>query len=181
ECTTRHGSDLAVRVVERNVRAMKSAAAALAATIMLLALTATPAPAQDPGAASSNPFFGSIPKGTPTAQPMPLSVKDAVGRALQNNLGLLIQEESEASAHGARWRALADLLPNLSGSLASRRQVINLEAYGFPSPQPIVGPFNVHDARVYLSQPIIDLSAMNDARASASNLQAEKYGVKTAR
>src|SRR5437764_15075646 len=56
ECTTRHGSDLAVRAVERNVRAMKSAAAALAATIMLLALTATPAPAQDPGAASSNPF-----------------------------------------------------------------------------------------------------------------------------
>ena len=34
---------------------------------------------------------------------------------------------------------------------------------------------------MYLSQPLIDLSALNDARASALNEQAEKYGVRTAR
>jgi outer membrane protein TolC len=159
---------------------MKSAAAALAAMTVLLAWT-VPVAAQDPTAASSNPFFGSIPKGTATAQPMALSVKDAVERALQNNLGLLIQEESEASARGARWRALAELLPDTSGSLSARRQVLNLEAFGFPAKPSIVGPFNVYDARVSLSESVVDLSAMNDARAAALNEKAAKYGVKTAR
>ena len=129
----------------------------------------------------SSPFLGSVSKGTAAPEPLALSVKDAVQRALQNNLGLLLQEESETTARGARWRALADLLPNLSGSLRSSRQVINLEAYGFPVAQPIVGPFNVHDARVYLSQAVIDLSALNESRASSLDLQAEKYGVKSAR
>jgi outer membrane protein TolC len=148
----------------------------------ILLLVSHPATAQSSRQqASASPFLGSMAKGTVTAEPLPLSVKDAVQRALENNLGLLLQEESETSARGARWRALAELLPNVSGSLASRRQVINLEAFGFPAKPPIVGPFNVHDARVYLSQPVIDIAALNDARASALNLQAEKYGVKTAR
>jgi outer membrane protein TolC len=160
---------------------MKSAAAAVAAMTILVVSTAGSATAQDIGTASSNPFFGSIPKGTPTAQPMPLSVKDALQRALQNNLGLLIQEESEASAHGARWRALADLLPDAAGSLSARRQVLNLEAFGFPAKPPIVGPFNVYDARVSVSESVLDLSAFNAARAAALNEKAAKYGVKTAR
>jgi outer membrane protein TolC len=76
---------------------------------------------------------------------------------------------------------LADLLPDLSGSLGPRRQVINLEAFGFPGPPSIVGPFNVYEARVFLSQPVIDMSALNDARAASLRQRAEKYGVKTAR
>jgi outer membrane protein TolC len=153
---------------------------ALLAPALLLVLS-VPTAAQSSRQSPANPFLGSVPKGAVTAEPLGLSVKEAVQKALQNNLGLLLQEESETVARGARWRALADLLPNVSGSLASRRQVINLEAYGFPAKPSIVGPFNVHDARVYLSQPVIDVAALNDARASALNLQAEKYGVKTAR
>lgn len=150
------------------------------AVILLLDL---PAAAQTgaSGQASASPFFGSVARGTATSEPIALSVKDAVQRALENNLGLLLREESETTARGARWRALADLLPNVSGTLGSRRQVINLEAYGFPAKPPIVGPFNVHDARVFLSQPVIDLSALNDARAATLTLQAEQYGVKSAR
>ena len=131
--------------------------------------------------APANPFLGGIPKGTVTSTPLPLSAKDAVQRALENNLGLLLQEEAETTAHGARWRALADLLPNVSGSLAARRQVINLEAFGFPANPPRVGPFNIYDARVFLSQPVVDLSAMNDARAASANEKAAKYNVKSAR
>jgi outer membrane protein TolC len=153
----------------------------LGATLALLVIFSIPAAAQSSSQSSPNPFLGSAAKGSVSAEPLALSVKDAVQRALENNLGLLLQEESETTARGTRWRALADLLPSVSGSLASRRQVINLEAYGFPANPSIVGPFNVHDARVYLSQPVIDISALNDARASALNLQAEKYGVKTAR
>ena len=45
---------------------------------------------------------GSVPQGAVTADPLPLSVKDAVNRALQFNLGLLLQEEAVKAAHGAR-------------------------------------------------------------------------------
>jgi outer membrane protein TolC len=129
----------------------------------------------------TSPFLGSVSKGSANAEPLKLSVADAVQRALQTNLGLLLQEEHETTSRGARWRALADLLPNVSGGIRVSRQVINLEAYGFPSPDPIVGPFNVFDGRVYLSQPVIDLPALNESRAAALRVQAAKYGVKTAR
>ena len=132
-------------------------------------------------AAPTSPFLGSVPQGTATAESIPLSLKDAVNRALQFNLGLLLQEQAVKSAHGAHWRALADLLPNVYGSGTASRQVINLEAYGFPGEPKIIGPFNVFDARVFLSQPVIDLRAINGARAASANERAETLGVRTAR
>ena len=142
---------------------------------------AAAAQTQSQAGAPSNPFLGSVPKGTATAERLALSAKDAVQRALQNNLGLLLQEESEATAHGARWQALADLLPNVNGSLTARRQIINLQAFGFPANPPRVGPFNLYDARVFLSQPVLDLAALDEHRAASLNEQAAKYGVRTAR
>jgi outer membrane protein TolC len=129
----------------------------------------------------SNPYLGSISTGTVTAEPLKLSVVDAVKRALQANLGLLLQQEHEKGAGASRMRALADLLPNVSGTLRESRQVINLEAYGFPAPDPIVGPFNVFDARVGVSQPLIDMAALNDSRAATFRQQAAKYGIRSAR
>lgn len=131
--------------------------------------------------ASTNPFMGSAPRDAATAEPISLSVKDAVERALKYNLGLLLQEESVKAAHGARWRALASLLPNISAGTSEIRQVINLDAYGFPGEPSIIGPFNVFDARVYVSQPVVDMRALNDARAASANERAEKLGVRTAR
>ncbi|MGH9411651.1 MAG: TolC family protein, partial [Vicinamibacterales bacterium] len=170
-----------------------------AATVLAVAI-AVPAAAQIPGGGmpaqnatqapparpqpsqpQTNPFMGGVPKGTVQPGPLNLSLKDALQRALQNNLGLLVQEESAASAHGARWRALADLLPNVTSSVTESRQVINLEAYGFPLKPPIVGPFNVFDARMFVSQPIVNLSALNGARAASYDEQAAKYGIKSAR
>jgi outer membrane protein TolC len=139
-----------------------------------------------PPSSGTNPFLGSVPKGTVTSEPLPLSAKDAVMRALQNNLGLLLQEEAESSAHGAKWQALSNLLPNVSGSLSAQREVINLEAFGFnPSafglPSPLVGPFPIFDARAFVSAPVVDLSAMNESRAASANEKAAKYNVKNAR
>jgi outer membrane protein TolC len=146
----------------------------------LVAAGVAPAAAQS-RAATGDAFRGSVPQGTATADPLPLSVKETIDRALQFNLGLLLQEEEQKASHGARWRALADLLPNLRGSINERRQVINLEAYGFPAPDPIVGPFNVFDARVFVSQRLFDLNALNTSRAAALDEQAEALGVRSAR
>ena len=126
--------------------------------VVLLTLLALPAAAQS-GSPMSGPFAGSVPQGVATAEPLALSLRDALTRGLQHNLGLLLQEESRRGSSGARQRVLADLLPNVRGLVRESRQVINLEAYGFPAPDPIVGPFNVFDARVDVSQPLFDLLA----------------------
>jgi hypothetical protein len=73
--------------------------------------------------------------------------------ALEFNLGLLLQEEAAQNAHGARWRALADLLPNISAGFSASSQIINLEAYGFQADPSIIGPFSVYDARVRFAAP----------------------------
>lgn len=155
-----------------------------ARSIAAIALALTIAPAIRAGAQSqerTSPFYGSVPQGEATAQAVPLSLKETVSRGLQYNLGLLLQEEASNQAHGARWNALADLLPRVSGSLGERRQVINLEAYGFPAPEPIVGPFNTFDARIAVSQPLIDLRAWNAAKAASFDEQAAKLGIRSAR
>jgi outer membrane protein TolC len=129
-------------------------------------------------------FQGGVPTGTATSEPLSLTVVDAINRALEHNLGLLMAEEAAGRARGARWLALADLLPNVNGRLAETRQKINLAAFGFPLPQgtpSLVGPFNVFDARVSVSQPLFDLHAMNAARAERHNVAAADYDVKTAR
>ena len=140
-----------------------------------------PAGAQSLQPQGASPFLGSVPQGEVSSTALPLSLKDAVTRALQHNLGLLLQEEAVSAAHGARWRALTELLPNTFATVGGSRQVINLEAYGFPAPNPIVGPFNVFDARVYVSQPILDFRALNQARAASASERAEQHGIRTAR
>jgi outer membrane protein TolC len=152
--------------------------------LVLAAALAVPAVASgqgEGGGSQTSPFFGGIPQGEASAQPLALSLKETLGRALQYNLGLLLQEESAHAAHGARWRALSDLLPRVAGTVGERRQVINLEAFGFPAPDPIVGPFNVFDARISLSQPLVDLSALQSAKAAGYAERAAQSGVKSAR
>src|SRR5437868_3718525 len=103
-----------------------------------------------PGPAIQNVFQRGVPSGTATTESIALNVVDAINRALEHNLGLLAAEEAAGRARGARWIALADLLPNVSGRLAETRQKVNLAAFGFPLPAgipPIVGPFNTFDAR----------------------------------
>ena len=72
--------------------------------VMFALLVAAPAARLE---AQESPFFGSVPQGTPAKEPVALSLKDAAARALQFNLGLLLQDESARVAHGARWTALA--------------------------------------------------------------------------
>jgi outer membrane protein TolC len=151
-------------------------------SLTLLAALLVAGPAVVAAQTPSSPFLGSAaPPGPPSPQPMSISMKDAITRGLQYNLGLLLQEASVTSAHGARWHALEDLLPNVSGYVNERRQVLNLAVFGLPIQPSIVGPFNVFDARASISQPLIDLRAINDYRAAALNEKAETRGVKSAR
>ena len=151
--------------------------------ILLVALAGSAVPSR---AASQtlSPYQRGVPSGSPTAEPLALTVADAVKRALEHNLGLILAQERLGEASGSRLQALSELLPNANGRLSASRQKINLEAFGFPLPAgfpAVVGPFNVYDARVFVSQSVFDLRALNDARAEAHNLEAARFDVKNAR
>src|SRR4029077_11707572 len=113
---------------------------------------------------------------------------DAMNRALEHNLGVLTADEQLGHARGTRWKELSALLPNINARVSETRQQINLAAFGFGSfgsafgniPS-IVGPFNVFDARVYLSQAVVDLAATNSTRSESHNVNAAQYTYQGAR
>jgi outer membrane protein TolC len=146
-----------------------------------------PPPVQPPAGTSG--FLGGVPTGTRTDTVEPITVVQAIVRAIDHNLGVLLAEQSVGRAQGARWRALAELLPNVNARVSETRQILNLAAFGFGSTPggpfadfpSLVGPFNVFDARVYLSQTVLDFGALNDARAEAHNLEAARLTFRSAR
>ena len=154
-------------------------------TIPLAVLfSAATAWAQAPALPRNSPFAGGIPSGTATAEPITLTIIDAVTRALAHNLGVLLAEQQTATATGERWIALSRLLPNLNGSATESRRKTNLEAFGFPlgpTLPKVVGPFNVFDARVFLSQALLDVDASNTASAAGHRLAAAQHTYRGAR
>jgi outer membrane protein TolC len=152
--------------------------------VLAALLTAAPALAQAPALPRTSPFAGGIPAGTATAEPVTLTIVQAVSRSLEHNLGVLLAEQQTTTASGERWIALSRLLPNLSGSVNEARRKTNLEAFGFPLgpgfPR-VVGPYNVFDARVFLSQSVIDLEATNESSAASHRLEAAKHTYRGAR
>jgi len=131
-----------------------------------------------------SPYLRGVPNGAPTADVLQLTMLDAVQRALEHNLGTLVAEQRVSAAGGARWRALSDLLPNVNGRLSAAREKVNLEAFGFPLPAgipPVVGPFNVYDARVFVTQSVFDLHAIHTNRAEQHNEDAARFEFKNAR
>ncbi len=134
---------------------------------------------------AGSPFGGGVPQGTATAETLQLTVRDVIRRSLQYNLGVLLSEQELSHAGGTRWVALSQLLPNLNAHVTESRQRINLEAFGFnPSNfglSSVVGPFNTFDARVTLSQALVDFRASHETRSETHNVEAARYSYKSAR
>ena len=146
----------------------------------------TPAPATSMPTAltqSQNPLFGSVASGKATPEVLPLSALDAIDRGLKYNLSLLLAEQATTGARGARYRALADVLPTMTGRVAESVQEINLAAYGIPPPAtgPIIGPFAVFDARLLVSGNFLDLHALNLLRARTEDVNAAQLELQNAR
>jgi outer membrane protein TolC len=137
-----------------------------------------------PQAATRSPLLGGVPSGAPTDGVLTLTLLDAMSRALEHNLGVLSADDRISHADGTRRKERGDLLPNINGRVSETRQEINLQAFGFGSGAfgdafgnvpPIVGPFNVFDARVYVSQAILDPVALNKVHSEAHNLEAARF------
>jgi len=166
-------------VISTNIRSI-----AFAGSLLLVPFSAHAQPRARGSLPDGSPFLGGIPTGTATSEPLQLSVQDAAQRALEHNLGLLTAEERTVGAAGARTRALAELLPDVSATVSESRRKTNLEAFGFPLREGfprVVGPFNVFDARIFVSQALVDLKASNDARAAGHELTATRLDYRDAR
>ncbi|HEV2199547.1 MAG TPA: TolC family protein [Bryobacteraceae bacterium] len=107
---------------------------------------------------------------------MPLSLKRAVEIALapDGNTRVALAEESIEQAKTRQAQAKAAFLPNLDASVQDRREVTNLQAFGFNFKLPIpgfaipsiVGPFTVFDARATAQQSVLNFSDVRRYRAS---------------
>ncbi len=136
------------------------------------------------GSAAQNPLFGAVPESRTASGVLHLSLADAVARGLKYNLGILLEEQSLRSAQGARLRILSELLPNVRAIISDTGQQINLAAFGFtnfPGINPIVGPFNVFDARLAVTQTLLDFRAWNRSKAEVENTRAEQHTLKDTR
>src|SRR5574340_90741 len=147
--------------------------------------TTTQAPITSLSVGNQNPLFGSVPTGQPTAEVLKLTPLDAIDRGLKYNLGLLLSDYATEAAQGARWRALSDLLPNLTTHTTETVQQVNLRtSLGIPLPAGfpcVAGPFSVFDTRAVLSAPLLDLKALNKARARKDDIHAAQLTYRDAR
>ncbi len=134
---------------------------------------------------SQSVYSGSVPEGQPTGTVLPISFKDAIDRALRNNLGLLIGSDNLLAAKGQRWQELSHLLPNVSAAATQSATQIDLAALGFrfrfPGVPPVVGPLGTFDARAYLTASVFDWHAIQRERAAQARESATQHDYKNAR
>jgi outer membrane protein TolC len=116
-----------------------------------------------------------------------LSLREAIARGLNYNLGAVGQSNAVRQAQGQSQVARSALLPNASGYLAETLEQISLSAEGlrFKIPgftiPPTIGPFNNIDLRGSLTQSIVDLSAWNNYRSSREIVHASQFAARDVR
>ncbi len=140
------------------------------------------------GIANSQPpsYQGSLPTGQASKDVLPLSLDEAIARGLKYNLGLVTSQQNSRTSTADRLRALSQLLPNLSAGVQGTREQLDLASFGFSSIKNIqfpalIGPFNVFDARLSLTQKALDYSAVNNRRASIQSERAAEFRVRDSR
>ena len=128
-------------------------------------------------------FKGSIVQGKATGGVMDLSLDDAMQRGLRNNLGWILQSSAVKNSNGQRLEELQALLPTVTASGSIEVEQVNLAAYGlkFPGLNPIIGPFQVVDFRAYLTQNLVNVSALKNYLAAKHNFEGAKFTADDAR
>ena len=128
-------------------------------------------------------FQGSVVEGKSTGSVMNLSLDEAIQRGLRNNLGIILQSSAQKNAGGQRLEELQSLLPTVTASGSVEVQQINLAAEGlkFPGLNPIIGPFQVMDFRAFLTQNLVNVSALQNYIAAKHNFESAKLTAEDAR
>ena len=117
------------------------------------------------------------------ASEISLTLTDAIQRGLRRSMDVLVDEQQVRAAQGTRWTALSELLPDVTAFVGKNQQRLNLDAFGFAEPglPNIVGPFTVFDARLSVSQPLLDVEAIYKVRSEAATVTAEQHFYRSTR
>jgi outer membrane protein TolC len=132
---------------------------------------------------SASPFQGSVTTGEASAQPLNLTLDEAIQRGLKANLGVILSDTQTAAARGARLSELQTLLPSVDASAKETVAQVDLPAEGlritgFPK---IIGPFGYTDVRATLTWSLIDLASLRNYMAARHNFAAAQFSAKDAR
>jgi outer membrane protein TolC len=112
-----------------------------------------------------------------------LSLREAIQRGLDYNLGTVGLSNAVRQARGQEHVARSSLLPNLNGVLRENVQQTSLKAAGVRVPfiPAISGPFNYFDLRATLTQTVADLTAVNNYRSAQETVRANRQLAQDAR
>ncbi|MGA3315905.1 MAG: TolC family protein [Candidatus Korobacteraceae bacterium] len=113
----------------------------------------------------------------------PLSLQEAIQKALQANLSVKVAGTQIDEAAGTRQRRLSALLPHVTGAQVTSYQNRNLRAFGLSLPiiPEVIGPFSNYDWRVFGSQTLIDRQAYHSLKASDFQQDATKLSYQDTR
>ncbi len=133
---------------------------------------------------TQDPVLGGVPAGPRSQEMLVLSLADVINRGLRYNLAGVLSAEATRAAHGTRQRALSRFLPTLTAGVGESINQINLKAMGFggfPGVPTVVGPFSVFDTRLFLTQSILDVKALNNLRSETEQEQAAELSYQSIR
>lgn len=118
------------------------------------------------------------------AEPMKLSLKEALRIALKQSPQVQLAELDQAKAQEDARAARGGILPSLNATAQGTRTKQNLDAFlGIPSPggPNVVGPFNAGSLGVSAEVPLLDLSLWHRwkaAKADAAAAQAQAMNIR---
>jgi outer membrane protein TolC len=115
-----------------------------------------------------------VPTGEATAQPIDLSLDEAIQRGLKANLGVILSGTQTAAARGQRLTELQSLLPALDFKASETVMQVDLPAQGLRIPgfPTVIGPFGYTDLRASLNWSVVDLSSLRNYLAAKHNFAA---------
>jgi outer membrane protein TolC len=156
---------------------------AVSAASGLAAQTAPIPPSPTPGPPSAASFQGSVPKGTATAEPIDLSLDDAMQRGLQANLGIILSGTQTAGARAQRLSQLQTLLPSVDFNAREAEMQTDLPAEGLRIPgfPKIIGPFAYTDVRANMTWSLVNVNSLRDYLAARHNFAAAQLSAEDAR
>ncbi len=132
---------------------------------------------------STSSFQGSVASGEISAQPIELSLDDAIQRGLKNNLGVILSGTQASGARGQRLSQLQSLLPSVDVSGQVNVLEVDLPAEGLriPGLPTIVGPFGYVDLRAKLSWSLVNVNSLRSYLATRHNFAAATLTAQDAR
>jgi outer membrane protein TolC len=131
----------------------------------------------------ASPFQGSVATGEVSAQPVNLTLDEAIERGLKANLGIILSGAQTAAARGERLSQLQALLPSVDASAKETVMQLDLPAEGLRIPgfPKIIGPYGFTDLRASLNWSLIDVASLRNYLAARHNFTATQLSAKDAR